>query len=199
VYSPGNDGHGIYLLDAFGNRELLYRDPDIGCLGPVPVKPRPAPPIIPATGKPARLTEDPAYHVVGDEHAIDPACTGTSENAVVGLVNVYDSLYSFPEGVKIVALRIVHLLPKSTPLIGDKRPGAYLREGQMASPRSISECTPCDWRSSLDAGRRCRYGVPRTMLPPVLSTRTSTSWGIGVLVDWGVNKPPSNAHPEVPR
>jgi len=34
----------------------------------------------------------------------------------VGLINVYDSLYPFPEGVKIRALRIVHLLPKSTPL-----------------------------------------------------------------------------------
>jgi len=32
VYSPSNDGHGIYLLDAFGNRELIYRDPNIGCL-----------------------------------------------------------------------------------------------------------------------------------------------------------------------
>ena len=29
--------------------------------------------------------------------------------------------------------------------IGDKRLGAYLDEGQMASPRSISECTPCDY------------------------------------------------------
>jgi len=116
VYSPSNDGYGIYLLDAFGNRELLYRDPDIGCLGPVPVKPRPAPPIIPATGEPARLTDNPMFHVVGDEHAIDAACTGTTENGVVGLVNVYDSLYPFPEGVKIVALRIVHLLPKSEPL-----------------------------------------------------------------------------------
>jgi hypothetical protein len=116
AYSPSNDGHGIYLLDAFGNRELLYRDTNIGCLGPVPVKPRRAPPIIPATGEPARLTDHPTFHVVGDEHAMDPTCTGQSENAVVGLVNVYDSLYPFPEGVKIVALRIVHLLPKSTPL-----------------------------------------------------------------------------------
>ena len=116
VYSPSNDEYGIYLLDAFGNRELLYRDPDIGCLGPVPVKRRPAPLIIPATGETARLTGNPTFHVVGDEHAIDPACAGTSENAVVGLLNVYDSLYPFPEGVKIVAIRIVHVLPKSAPL-----------------------------------------------------------------------------------
>ena len=116
VYSPGGDGHGIYLLDAFGNRELLYRDPDIGCLGPVPVKPRPAPPVVPAVGEPVRLTDQPVFRAVGDEHAPDTTRPGATETAVVGLLNVYDSLYPFPEGVKIRALRIVHLLPKSTPL-----------------------------------------------------------------------------------
>jgi hypothetical protein len=116
VYSPSNDGYGIYLLDAFGNRELLYRDLSIGCLGPVPVKPRPTPPVVPRTGEPARLTERPAFDVVGDEHAIDPVCDETGEKALVNLVNVYDSLYPFPDGVKITALRIVHVLPKSSPL-----------------------------------------------------------------------------------
>jgi hypothetical protein len=116
VYSPGGEGYGVYLLDAFGNRELLYRDPGIGCLGPVPVKARPAPPVIPPTGEPARLAENPTFRSVGDEHAMEAACPGPKEKAVVGLVNVYDSLYPFPDGVKIVALRVVHLLPKSTPL-----------------------------------------------------------------------------------
>jgi hypothetical protein len=35
---------GIYLLDCFGNRELLYRDPMISALDPIPLKPRPRPP-----------------------------------------------------------------------------------------------------------------------------------------------------------
>jgi hypothetical protein len=116
VYSPSNEGHGVYLLDAFGNRELLYRDPEIGCLGPVPLKPRPTPPIIPPAGEPARLAEKPLFHLVGDEHAIDQDRAGTSDSAVAGVVDVYESLYPFPEGVTIRALRIVHVLPKSTPL-----------------------------------------------------------------------------------
>ncbi len=33
--------------------------------------------------------------------------------ASVGLVNVYDSFLSFPEGVRISALRVMHILPKS--------------------------------------------------------------------------------------
>jgi len=35
---------GIYLLDAFGNQELLYRDPVISSMYPIPVAPRPRPP-----------------------------------------------------------------------------------------------------------------------------------------------------------
>jgi len=116
VYSPSGDGHGIYLLDAFGNRELLYRDPAIGCLGPVAVRRRPAPPVVAAVCEPARLTDHPAFRAVGDEHALDASRSETTEKAVVSLVNVYDSLYPFPEGVKVRALRIVHVLPKSTPL-----------------------------------------------------------------------------------
>lgn len=38
---------GIYLYDAFGNLELLHRDPGIGSWDPAPVRPRPRPPILP--------------------------------------------------------------------------------------------------------------------------------------------------------
>jgi hypothetical protein len=40
---------GIYLYDAFGNLELLHRDPAIGGWDPLPVRPRPRPPVIPNT------------------------------------------------------------------------------------------------------------------------------------------------------
>ena len=38
--------HGIYLVDSFGNKELIYRDPDIGCHSPMPLAPRPKPPVV---------------------------------------------------------------------------------------------------------------------------------------------------------
>ena len=51
---------GLYLLDAFGNQELLYRDPEISSVSPMPVTPRPQPPTQPAvavgqwrTGRPS--------------------------------------------------------------------------------------------------------------------------------------------------
>jgi len=40
---------GIYLYDAFGNLELLHRDPDIASMYPLPVRPRPKPPVRPYT------------------------------------------------------------------------------------------------------------------------------------------------------
>ena len=44
-FHPGN--YGIYLVDAFGNKELIYRDPEIACLSPIPLKPRTRPPAAP--------------------------------------------------------------------------------------------------------------------------------------------------------
>jgi hypothetical protein len=38
------NGMGLYLFDAEGNMELLYRDPKISCMYPVPLRPRRRPP-----------------------------------------------------------------------------------------------------------------------------------------------------------
>lgn len=45
VYDPGQRHYGLYLVDAFGNRELLYRDPACCCLDPMPLRPRKKPPV----------------------------------------------------------------------------------------------------------------------------------------------------------
>ena len=41
-------GYGLYLVDVFGNKELVYRDPKISCFIPTPLRARPCPPTIPA-------------------------------------------------------------------------------------------------------------------------------------------------------
>ena len=46
-------GYGLYLVDVFGNKELIYRDPDISCFVPVPLRPRQTPPILPDVTDPA--------------------------------------------------------------------------------------------------------------------------------------------------
>jgi hypothetical protein len=47
-------GYGVYLIDVFGNKELLYRDPHISCFTPIPLRPRPRPPILPDTTDPSK-------------------------------------------------------------------------------------------------------------------------------------------------
>jgi hypothetical protein len=39
-------GHGLYLVDVFGNKELVHRDPAISCFIPMPLRARPRPPVL---------------------------------------------------------------------------------------------------------------------------------------------------------
>lgn len=96
----GTGGYGIYLVDGFGNRELIWDDPAIACMSPMPLAPRLAPPVPPddMVARPRK-----------------PAKPGDPGQAVVGVVNVYDSLKPWPGGTKIAALRIVQVLPMSVP------------------------------------------------------------------------------------
>jgi hypothetical protein len=93
---PGARGvHGLYLVDSFGNRELIYQDPDIGCHNPMPVKARPRPPVVPETAKRVPAEEE--------------------EEATVSVVDVYDSQRPWPAGTKIKELRVYQLFPMSVP------------------------------------------------------------------------------------
>ncbi len=112
--SAGLDNNfGIYLLDVFGNRTLLYRDPEISCRDAFPIRPRTRQTIVPhltAVGKP--LAEGEKFV------PIDPATL--SKTSTVGLINVYDSMFPFPKKedgsqTSIKKLRIVQLLPKTNP------------------------------------------------------------------------------------
>ena len=104
------NNYGIYLLDAFGNRELIYRDPEISCLSPIPLRPRPRP----------RSSPLPDSEV------------GRGATARVGLVNVYDSAKPFPAGTTITALRIVQVLPKTTPYADRPRIGYGMQKNARA-------------------------------------------------------------------
>jgi hypothetical protein len=41
------DRFGLYVIDRFENRELLYLDPSIGSMSPAPLRPMPSPPVLP--------------------------------------------------------------------------------------------------------------------------------------------------------
>jgi hypothetical protein len=100
AYDPAAKNHGIYWIDRWGNQELLYRDAAIACLDPIPLRPRPMPPVIP----------DGTVQTAAARQA-----TGREPPATIALMNVYDSDFTWPEGTRIEALRVLQLLPKTTP------------------------------------------------------------------------------------
>lgn len=92
---------GLYLADAFGNKELIYRDPALSSLWARPLVPRPAPP---AVAEPATET--------GDDH-------GTFL-----LGNVREGWPALPANTPITHLRVVQVLIKTTPNADTPRVGA---------------------------------------------------------------------------
>ena len=68
------NGYGLYLVDVFGNKELIYRDPAISCWFPVPLRSRPKPPVLSDVTDP---TLDDAVCAISDIaygcDGIDPA------------------------------------------------------------------------------------------------------------------------------
>ena len=117
-------GHyGIYLLDSFGNKELLYRDPAIGCLSPMPLRATPVPPVTPA---PSLAASKAPYEFVA------PGAKGEASMAVV---NVYDTLQPWPAQMKVKSLRIYQLLPCTTPSgMSPHRTGATIAEAPDSVP-----------------------------------------------------------------
>ena len=81
---------GIYLLDAFGNLELLYRDPNLSSVSPMPVAAR----VKPST-QPVALSSD-------------------SQEGQVLVQNVYRGLENVTAG-SVKSLRIVAIPPKVQP------------------------------------------------------------------------------------
>lgn len=90
VFDWNGQHYGIYLVDAFGNRILLYEDAEVPALDPIPLRPRPRPPVI---------------------------ADGTNrdqQTARVTIMNVYDADFPWPTGMSATSLRIVQLYPKAT-------------------------------------------------------------------------------------
>jgi DNA-binding beta-propeller fold protein YncE len=98
VHDPDSNTHGlnnkrfgIYLIDDQGGKKLLYKDASHSCHDPIPLAPRTTPRAIPMSRTGAK-----------------------TDLAEINLLNVYDSTLPMPAGVKIKALRVVQLYPKST-------------------------------------------------------------------------------------
>jgi len=109
VYDADARNRGIYWIDRYGNRELLYRDPKISCLSPIPIRPRPCPPVLPERTM---------------QTAAAKASTEGEPKQTIALMNVYDSDFLWPNDTRISALRVIQVLPKTTAPVNQPRIGA---------------------------------------------------------------------------
>ena len=120
VYGADAKNRGIYWIDRFGNKELLYRDPSISCLSPIPLRSRPKPPVIPT-----RTAQ---------------AADGEYQQETITVMNVYNSDFQWPAGAKVAALRIVQVLPKTTPPPNEPRIGI----ANQTSARAVLGTVPVE-------------------------------------------------------
>lgn len=93
-----NHRDGLYLVDRFGNCELICKTSNkaLRPIEPIPVRPRPAPPAIPTqTSQGERASPD-------------------APKATIAVMNVYDGDLPWPKGTKFKELRIIQYFPKST-------------------------------------------------------------------------------------
>jgi hypothetical protein len=98
--------YGLYLVDSFGNKELIYRDAAIACQSPRPLRPRWMPPTMPML----------AGGGAGSNPAARPAATAAKPaEATIAVANVYRSRTPWPAGTRIAALRVIQVLPMSVP------------------------------------------------------------------------------------
>lgn len=100
VTEGGGDCNRIFLLDKFGNREVLYSGftiPGVSGLrtvSPRPFRARKMPPIVPtATWQGNRANRD-------------------VPRATIGVLNVYESDFEWPPNTKITSLRVIQHVPK---------------------------------------------------------------------------------------
>ncbi len=83
--------YGMWLIDEFGNRVPIYHDPGISSWQPIPLRPRPCPPVI-------------ASH-------LPKASASTPKEATVILSDIYAGLDGVPRGT-VKYLRILEQVPR---------------------------------------------------------------------------------------
>jgi len=135
----------IYLVDCFGNRELIWRDPEVACLDPIPLRARPRPPVLPAA----------TCQALVDRKEGDP------ETASVAILNVYDSDFEWPKDTKIAGIRVIQLFPKANyfkdrPNIGHASESLVRGVVGTAPIRDL-----CRWRGSASRASWNRHRTAR--------------------------------------
>lgn len=95
-----SNGFGIYLIDVYGNRELIYRDPILSSVNPIPLRKRPRPPLVSALAAQAAASGSQTQAEVADG----------PPSATCYLADVYAGMPGVPRGT-IKYLRVAQHVP----------------------------------------------------------------------------------------
>jgi len=98
----------------------------IPCISPIPLQPRRRPPVIPAA---TAQTVD-AREAAGEN----------APGATIALMNVYDSDFAWPVDAQVAGLRIIQVLPKTTPPPNEPRVGV----AQQTNARAVLGTVPVE-------------------------------------------------------
>ncbi len=166
VYDPDCKRRGLYWIDRFGNRELIYRAEEIGCLSPMPLQARRTPPLIPdqtTQTAVARARHGATGPSIQDALPLDvrrslptvAECLSRNQavrhlspedrQATVAVMNIYDSDFAWPEGIRVDALRIIQVLPKTTAPPNEPRIGI----AQQTNARAVLGTVPVEEDGSI--------------------------------------------------
>ena len=162
--------YAIYLIDTLGGRELIYKDPGQSCFSPIPVRPRPVPPLLPSV-------------LPGDQQEK----TGTFY-----VEDVYQSTESIPRGT-IKSLRVIEVLPQMLALSQVARGGNAAQFSNM-TPDQLLDLL--DAQQVARAGG----GLPGGFQPPGGSAGgmgdTGSGDGTSGEPDWSETSPTGGLTPE---
>ena len=85
---PQHTGYAIYLVDTFGGRELIYRDPGMSCFAPIPVVPRPKPQVLSSSVASKRSQKTGTFYVQDVYESTQPIPRGSIKrlriNQIIG-------------------------------------------------------------------------------------------------------------------
>jgi len=108
VFDRSQQNYALCLLDSFGNLVELYRDPAIACLDPMPLCPRPRPPVIPTQTSQARV-----------DRQADPV----KAMARLFIANAYAADQAWPKNTRLHELRVISVFPKASVFLDEPRIG----------------------------------------------------------------------------
>lgn len=107
--------YGIWLIDVFGNRVPVYKDPAISCWQPMPLEPRPTPPVLSQTT--GACPEDKS---------------GSQAEGTLFLQDVHQGLIGAKPG-SVKYLRVVEQVPRGWDVFQQAAPD----DGGNGSPRAV--------------------------------------------------------------